>query len=133
MDVAKHIINKCVKDKHEISNIQLQQILYYIFREYIKKNKRLFEENFEMREFVFMIPNVYYSFCVFGSTPIWLEYETTTMLEKDDVNVIDNTVEELRDLPPWELLQTIKNQTTFLEKISRFRRNESGQLYENSL
>lgn len=30
MEITKYIINKCTKEKHPISNLQLQKILYYI-------------------------------------------------------------------------------------------------------
>ena len=29
-DIAKYIINKCTIEKHAISNLQLQEILYYM-------------------------------------------------------------------------------------------------------
>ena len=36
VDLAKYIINKCVKDEVPISNIQLQMILYCIQKEFLK-------------------------------------------------------------------------------------------------
>lgn len=34
IDIAKNIINKCTIDKHPISNLQLQKILYYIQKDF---------------------------------------------------------------------------------------------------
>lgn len=35
-DIAKYIINKCTIEKHAISNLQLQEILYYIQKEFLE-------------------------------------------------------------------------------------------------
>ena len=33
MDVAEYIVSKCSRERHQISNLQLQKILYYIPRD----------------------------------------------------------------------------------------------------
>lgn len=36
LDISKYIINKCVNDEKYISNLQLQKILYFIQKEFLK-------------------------------------------------------------------------------------------------
>lgn len=36
--LARYIINKCAEDEHPITNLQLQKILYYVQREYLRKH-----------------------------------------------------------------------------------------------
>ena len=46
-DIAKYIINKCTIEKHAISNLQLQEILYYIQKEFLEIGLKAFEDDFE--------------------------------------------------------------------------------------
>jgi len=46
-DIAKYIINKCTIEKHAISNLQLQEILYYIQKKFLEIELKAFEDDFE--------------------------------------------------------------------------------------
>ena len=47
LDIAKYVITKCTKDKHPISNLQLQKILYYIQRELLQQGLAGFSDDME--------------------------------------------------------------------------------------
>lgn len=103
--LAKYIINKCEQDKHPISNLQLQKIMYYIQVAFLKKYKApLFEERIEAWQFGPVVPEIYASYCGFGSLPICINYIDTLDIIEEDKEIINNIVEEKRKKQPWELV-----------------------------
>ena len=44
VDLSKYIVYKCITDGRPISNMQLQKILYYIQREFLKNDRIAFAE-----------------------------------------------------------------------------------------
>ena len=66
-DIAKYIINKCTIEKHAISNLQLQEILYYIQKKFLEIELKAFEDDFEVWPSGPVIPEVYYIYCGFGA------------------------------------------------------------------
>lgn len=102
LDIAKYIITKCTKDGYPISNLQLQKILYYIQKEYIQSGDMLFGDLFEAWQFGPVIPNVYYTFCGFGSMPIMRSYSIT--IDAEVTSKIDSIIEAKRLLDPWDMV-----------------------------
>ena len=47
LDLAKYIVTKCVKDNCAISNLQLQKILYFIQRDFLRCDKPAFSDAIE--------------------------------------------------------------------------------------
>lgn len=107
VNLAKYIINKCVKDEVPISNIQLQMILYCIQKEFLKRDTLAFGNSIEAWQFGPVIPNVYYEFCGFGSMPISVCFCNAAELSSADSNEIDSIIEGKRLLEPWELKNDI--------------------------
>lgn len=109
IDLAKYVVKKCINDKCPISNLQLQKILYYIQRDFLKeKNTPAFNDVIEAWQFGPVVPNVYYEYCSFGSRPIsWSldDYE----IEKNDQNIINPIIEAKRSLKPWDLVAETHN------------------------
>ena len=102
--VAKYIINKCTEDNMCISNLQLQKILFFIQRDYIKRfNEAMFDLEIEAWQFGPVIPEIYYKYCVYGAMPIYSRYEVE--LDVKDKNIIDNIIEQKRVKNPWELVE----------------------------
>lgn len=104
MDLSKYIINKCTVDENPISNLQLQKILYYIQKEFIKNDSQAFSDSIEAWQFGPVVPNSYYNFCGFGSMPISFNYSNVIELSADDSRVINRIIEEKRSLNPWDLV-----------------------------
>lgn len=104
IDLSKYIINKCTVDGHPISNLQLQKILYYIQREFLKNDSQAFPDSIEAWQFGPVVPNSYYNFCGFGSMPISINYDNVISLSSNDSKLIDGIVEVKRSLNPWDLV-----------------------------
>lgn len=103
IDISKYIISKCTQENHPISNLQLQKILYYVQKEYIKKNSRIFLNDIEAWQFGPVVPEAYYRFSGFGAMPITMTYDNIN-INKIDRDIIDPIVENKRILNPWTLV-----------------------------
>lgn len=102
LDMAKYIIDKCTKDRSPISNLQLQKILYYIQKEFLRHGTQAFSEEIEAWQFGPVVPEVYKRYCGFGALPIRMQYEV--VIQPDDRYIIDAIVEKKRVLNPWDMV-----------------------------
>lgn len=102
LDVAKYIIDKCMKEKHPISNLQLQKILYYVQREFLQSGSMAFSEEIEAWQFGPVVPAVYRQYCGFGALPIRVHYDVDIAGEHQ--KIINPIVEKKRLLNPWEMV-----------------------------
>ena len=103
LDLSKYIVSKCINDGHPITNLQLQKILYYIQKDFLRGGERAFPEDIEAWKFGPVVPNVYYSYCGFGAMPISLS-GASPLIESRDADRINAIVEKKRDLYPWDLV-----------------------------
>ena len=118
IDIAKYIVSKCARERHPISNLQLQKILYYVQKEYLKQNSRAFSNDIEAWQFGPVGPEAYYHFASFGSMPITLIYGNVDMPLKDKA-IIDPIVEQKRNLNPWTLVDETHKPNGAWDKIYR--------------
>lgn len=102
LNIAKYIIDKCTKDRYPISNLQLQKILYYIQREFLRQGTNAFPEEIEAWQFGPVVPEVYKQYCGFGALPIRMKYSVE--LKLNDANIINFIIEKKRKLKPWDLV-----------------------------
>lgn len=104
LQLAKYIVSKCIEDKHPISNLQLQKILYFVQREFLqKRGHSAFKDDIEAWRFGPVVPEVYYYFCGFGAMPISHLYGTHK-IESADAPLIDGIIESRRSQRPWDLV-----------------------------
>ncbi len=107
IDIAEYMVSICVEDKKPISNLQLQKILYFVQKCYLKKdiNSPAFEDSIEAWQFGPVVPAVYYRFSGFGAMPITFKYpyEQFGISRKDLANIREIT-ENKRECDPWELV-----------------------------
>ena len=101
IDLANYIVDKCIKDDAPITNLQLQRILYFVQKDFLKRGYQAFSDDIEAWEFGPVVPNVYFYFCRFGAMPISISRDTVLNLTSDK-NIIDKIVETKRSLAPWE-------------------------------
>ena len=105
IEIAKYVVSKCVQDEKPISNLQLQKILYYIQRDYLKNGCRAFLDNIEAWTFGPVVPNVYYYFCGSGAMPITpLRLYNSDSIKRDDKAKFDSIVDVKRELRPWDMV-----------------------------
>lgn len=106
LDIAKYIISKCTLDEMPISNLQLQKILYYTQKEFLRVSFALFDDEFEAWQFGPVIPSVYYQYCGFGALPIRMQYSIKLdSLTPKELGVINDIIDEKRKKNPWELVE----------------------------
>jgi uncharacterized phage-associated protein len=103
IDLAKYIISKCIEDSQPISNLQLQKILYYIQKDFLKRNEIAFSDDIEAWQFGPVVPNVYYYYCGYGAMLISITNDEFEILPSD-APYIDKIVEEKRTLNPWDMV-----------------------------
>lgn len=101
MEMARYIIDKCTREEKPVSNLQLQKILYYLQKTFLKNNNELFEDDFVAWQFGPVVEEVYYEYCSFGSMPIRRVY-----IVNIDINprIINPIIEKKRSLDPWEMV-----------------------------
>lgn len=104
LDIAKYMVTKCADDNQPISNLQLQKILFYIQKEYIRNGSPLFGDLFEAWQFGPVIPRVYYSFCEFGSMTIIPIVPYQVDIDSNVRKIIDPIIKKKRELYPWDLV-----------------------------
>lgn len=106
IDMAKYIVTKCYIDKVPVSNMQLQKILYYIQRSFLKSGEFAFDDEIEAWAFGPVIPEVYYFFCGYGSLKIEIIY--SVFLENKITEKIDPIIESKRTLMPWDMIDEMQ-------------------------
>ena len=104
VEISKYIINKCTKDNHPISNIQLQKILYSIQVQFIKDDRKAFDADFEAWLYGPVNPRTYYKYCIKNIQLIFGEYETLPEFVNSDQAIIDEIINEKRKLSNWEAI-----------------------------
>lgn len=105
MDLSKYIVTKCVNDGCPLSNLQLQKILYYVQRDYLRRGECAFSDPIVAWQFGPVVPNVYYKFCGFGAMSITRQFAGFDAgISVRDLDLIDKIVEAKRILDPWDIV-----------------------------
>lgn len=106
MDYARHIVRKCIDDRKPISNLQLQKILFFVQKNFLKRTGFVaFYEHFEAWKFGPVVPCVYRRFCGHGAMPIFYLNEPSKLdIDSESRAYVDNIVAEKRIMKPWELV-----------------------------
>lgn len=103
LDLAHYIITKCTNEGTPISNLQLQKILYFIQKGFLQNGKQAFWDNIEAWQFGPVVPSVYFEFCGFGATPIFMTFPNT--ITPPEQQFIDKIINENRSYNPWMLVE----------------------------
>ena len=101
LDIAKYVINKCTSEKYPISNLQLQNILYYIQREFLQCGSIAFLESIEAWRCGVVVPEVYKQYCGFGALPIRMRYIVN--IKQENLKIMNPIVEKKRLLKLWDM------------------------------
>ncbi len=104
IDLSKYIVSKCIKDESPISNLQLQKILYYIQKDFLKEDRLAFGDDIEAWQFGPVVPNVYYRYCGFGAMPITISMGEYS-INISDKKWIDSIIDAKRSVAPWDLVK----------------------------
>ena len=108
--LADYIVQKCIDDGQKITDMRLQNILYYIQKSYLKKGKPAFEDDFFTWRFGPAIPSVFYKYAGSGAEPIDVSYGIdTSSIGMREKKKIDPIIEKVRELKPWDISKDILN------------------------
>ena len=111
LELAKYIVSKCIKEKHPITNLQLQKILYCVQRDFLQKlDKLAFPESIEAWAFGAVVPEVYYYFSSAGAMHITLCGEPVQSISDNERKLIDSITESKRDKTPWDFANETNKQ-----------------------
>lgn len=103
--LAEYILKKSSKD---LSNLELQKILYAVEIEYIKNfDKHLIEDNFEAWQYGAVAREVYKEYRNYGANSIDRpEKESLSKsLDEKELKVIDKIIEECNGKTYWQLVE----------------------------
>lgn len=116
-DVASCVVRAAIEDGHPVSNLQLQKILYFIQSEHLSSSGEcLFDDEFEAWQYGPVIPSVYWSYSIFGGSPImraqeYSEVNILTGYKKPIVsvggwakNLIESITRKWDKVPAWSLV-----------------------------
>lgn len=117
LDISKYVVTKCVNDEIPISNLQLQKILYYIQKKYLRDGDVAFFDSIQAWQFGPVVPEAYYYFCGNGANPITSIFDKT--LDEGDKKKIDAIVEAKRQLDPWDMVEETHKPSGAWAKIYR--------------
>jgi uncharacterized phage-associated protein len=118
INLSKYIVSKCIKDNIPISNLQLQKILFYIQKSFLKKRGEVaFGDVIEAWQFGPVVPNVYYYYCGFGAMPISYSYDSYYLESEEDLNIVNEIIEAKRELNPWDLVAETHKKNGAWDKI----------------
>lgn len=93
IDIAKYTVSYCFKEKHPISNLKLQKMLYYLWIEYYKITKdSLFIDDICAWQLGPVVPEAYYEFCAYAGRPITRIFDIS--LEGKDRVYINDIIEK---------------------------------------
>ena len=106
LDIAKYIVTGCSKANQPVTQIHLQNMLFVIQVEYLKRGQVAFSESIEARRFGPCVPGVYYAFAGFGSMEIQMEYDTA--ISAKDKEILDMIIAQHIDKKPWDYEATIR-------------------------
>lgn len=102
--VAGYTVSKCINDGLPISNLQLQKILYYIQKRYLRDDETAFDDDFEAWQFGPVIPLIYYKYSGFGAMPIDIS-DSNYEISSKDKDIIDPIIKSKRKLDPWDMVK----------------------------
>ena len=106
LDIAKYVVSVCYEQGAPVTNLKLQKILYFIQKDFIKRNTLAFSDDIEAWKFGPVVPSVYYHFCHFGSMPITEEYKTNIFPDEvENKNAIDHVIQDNYKIYPWTLVE----------------------------
>ena len=109
MQIAKFMVDVCLKSGTPITNMKLQAAMYRVQRTFLKNGRgRAFFEDIEAWIFGSVVPNVYFMFCGFGANDIRLSYpEAEKDIEETDRNIIKKTALETAAEKPWDIQKDV--------------------------
>lgn len=124
IQIANHIINKCIELERSISNLQLQKILYYAQGEYMKQNngEELFEDDIIAWQYGPVVTDVYYKFNSYSSSNINVT-QPKSDIDEITINIINPIIEEKSLLSAWKLVEKTHKEDPWMSSYEEGKSN----------
>lgn len=104
IELAWFILRRCADNGTPISNLQLQKILFFLQRLYLKKlNKPLFFNKIFAWQFGPVVRDVYYKFAIFSSVRI-IPSKLDPTPDFDLPDFILNEIDSRAKQKPWDMV-----------------------------
>ncbi len=109
LDLAGYIVKHCLNTNQEISNLQLQKILYFVQLQSLMNADDFSvaimpEAEFEAWKFGPVIKDVYYAYSINAGLPIYKVSDGCSMIDNVP-KYVDKVVDHSLTLDPWELVK----------------------------
>lgn len=103
-DLANHILAVAREKNIQISNLQLQKVLFFIFGRTLQFDQNLIKYDlpFEKWKYGPVVPGIYYEFNRFGGMPIIVGDEFS---ENEELNFLNEDIELLLNKDPYMLVE----------------------------
>lgn len=109
LTIAAYIIRQCEDKNKPVNNLKLQNVLYYIQMQHLKKyGFQAFDDPIEACRHGSVVYDVYLRFKRYTSNPIHLDdiyvRQTTERLTQNSQQICDEIIQKTLALDPWELV-----------------------------
>lgn len=106
LELAEYVVQKCIQIEKPISNLQLQKILYFCQLQSMKSAMSFVmpEAIFEAWKFGPVIPDVYFTYCLYSGYPIYEKNKTIINFSMVVPIYVDQVIEASLKKNPWELV-----------------------------
>ena len=106
MDLAAHVINRCMDLGEPTTHFKLQKMLYILeVKSLIHSGKSLIDENFEAWDYGPFLRSIYDKYSYMAACEMLVRQKTDRELPSDQRNTIINNIDELAKMNLWELAQ----------------------------
>ena len=108
-NIAKYVVDRCVREGKAISNLQLQKTLYYIQLNFIRLfDKVAFFDDFEAWDYGHVVPSVYEEYRQFGGAPICMMFDGifTIFSNREEQQLVNDVTDVCVDMDPWDLVDS---------------------------
>ena len=124
LEIAKYKIYREYNNGHIISNLKLQKVLYFIQAEFLVVNNcPCFKEDIVATDFGPVVLEVFHKYAVYGGSGIpYLKKDEFFLIGKDDLEMIDRVIDELRGYGASTLTLITLRQTPWKKSYVRSRK-----------
>lgn len=126
-DLSKHILN--VGKSHGVTNLQLQKVMYFTLKDYLRDNGRskfirgIYDEPFETWQYGPVVPDLYYRYSGNGSMAINDEGKYN-----DEYSIFDGSIRKYLNEDVFELVER-----SHQEEFWKEHQGENQERYEYPL
>lgn len=107
-EVARYMVYSASKQNIPISNLKLQKLLYFLWKEYYQKtHKYIFSEAFSAWKFGPVQTEVYFDYYMFGAAAINMDFSSynDTGITQEDKEFIDALLFQYKDWKVYDLVE----------------------------